>query len=162
MNARATEIVAALQLAPLPGEGGFFRVTWRSTTGSAIRFLITTDEFSGLHRIAQDEIWHFYAGDPVEHVQINPHDGACTVARMSPAVLAGDQPQVLVPAGHWQGARLVPVPADENPATARNGYALFGCTVSPPWDERGFELAVRAELLRQFPAHAGWINALTR
>lgn len=162
MNAAAAEIITALNLAPLPGEGGFFRATWRTTTGSSIYFLITADDFSALHRISHDEIWHFYGGDPVEHVQLNPGNGAGMLAQMGPAVLAGDQPQVIVPAHHWQGARLAPPPAGEDPAPVRHGYALFGCTVSPPWDERGFELAARAELLRRFPAHAGWITALTR
>lgn len=162
MNAAAAEIIAALKLAPLPGEGGFFRATWRTTTGSSIYFLITADDFSALHRISHDELWHFYGGDPVDHVQIDPDNGHCTVARMGPAVLAGDQPQVIVPAGRWQGARLAPAPAGENPARFGHGYTLFGCTVSPPWDERGCEIAVRAELIRQFPAQAGWITALTR
>lgn len=162
MNAAAAEIIAALKLAPLPGEGGFFRATWRTTTGSSIYFLITADDFSALHRITHDEIWHFYGGDPVDHVQIDPDNGNCTVAHMGPAVLAGDQPQVIVPAGRWQGARLAPAAAADSPGQVRHGYALFGCTVSPPWDERGCEIGARAELIRQFPAQAGWIAALTR
>ena len=117
--------------------------------------MLTPGDFSALHRIAQDEVWHFYAGDPVEHVQFAA-DGSAVVARMGSDVLAGDQPQVVVPAGVWQGARLAPTPA------GGAGYALLGCTVSPPWDERGFELGVRTTLLGGYPAQAGWVHALTR
>ncbi len=154
MNAAARALIAALDLAPLPAEGGFFRATWRNATGSAIYFLLTADDFSALHRLEQDEIWHFHAGDRIEHVQLDPRDGTVRVTVMSAAVLAGDQPQVIVPGGCWQGARLA--------AGATQGYALVGCTVSPPWDERGFELARRADLLRAFPAQGALIAALTR
>lgn len=155
MPPSAAQLIAHLQLAPLPGEGGWFRQTSRRATASAIYFLLTRDDFSALHRIAQDEVWHFYAGDCVEHVQFAT-DGSAHVARLGPNVLAGDQPQVIVPAGAWQGARI----ASNQPDAA--GYALLGCTVSPPWDERGFELGTRAALLAEFPAHAGLIRVLTR
>lgn len=155
MQPTAAQLIAHLQLAPLPGEGGYFRQTSRQATASAIYFLLTRDDFSALHRIAQDEVWHFYAGDCVEHVQFAA-DGSAQVTRMGSDVLAGDQPQVIVPAGAWQGARLAPNRGDAA------GYALLGCTVSPPWDERGFELGARAALLAGFPAHAGLIRGLTR
>lgn len=153
MNAAARELIAALQLAPLPQEGGYFRATWRSTTSSAIYFLLTTEDFSALHRLEQDEVWHFYSGDPIEHAQLDPRDGTARLHRMGPAVLAGDRPQVIVPGGMWQGARL---------AEAKRGYALVGCTVSPPWDERGFALGARSDLEREFPAHGALIARLTR
>ena len=152
----ADRLIAALELEPLPGEGGFFRQTWRSRSSSAIFFLLTGDDFSALHRLAQDEMWHFYAGDPVEHWQLEPSSKAARRTRMGPDVLAGEHPQVLVPGGCWQGARLDPsVPG-------RNSFALCGCTVSPPWDESSLTLGERKELARLFPAHAGLIRELTR
>lgn len=155
MNAAARQLIATLQLAPLPGEGGFFRPTWRNATASAIYFLITPEDFSALHRLTQDELWHFYGGDRVEHVQLNPRNGALRVARLGPDVLAGDEPQVVVPAGHWQGARIAAGPA-------ALGWSLLGCTLSPPWDECGFDLGNRADLLARFPVENAWIHALTR
>lgn len=152
----AAEMIAALELAPLPHEGGYFRVTWRSELSSAILFLITPEGFSALHRIAQDEIWHFHAGDPVDHVQLDARTGAMRRTRLGAAVLAGETPQLVVPAGMWQGARL----AREDNAGA--GWSLLGCTLAPPWDERGFELGARAALRAAFPAHAEIIAALTR
>jgi uncharacterized protein len=151
----AQALIAALQLEPLPGEGGFFRQTWRNETASAILFLLTTENFSALHRLAQDEMWHFYTGDRVEHVQLAP-DGAAHRTRMGSDVLGGDVSQVIVPPGMWQAARLDPS------AATHQGFALLGCTVSPPWDERGCTIGARAELVREYPAHAQLILGLTR
>lgn len=157
MNRAARELVDALGLAPLPAEGGYFRSTWRSESASAIYFLLTAEEFSALHRIGQDEIWHFYAGDPVAHVQLDPATGGVSLARLGPDVPGGDQPQVVVPAGVWQGAHLV-----AGSESLKHGFALLGCTVSPPWDERSFALGDRDELTRAFPTQAALIRALTR
>lgn len=153
MNRDAREIIAALRLEPLPREGGFFRVTRRTPTASGILFLITPGEFSALHRLGQDEIWHFHAGDPVEHVQFDPRDGARQTFRLGAEVRHGDTPEVFVPAGHWQGARI---------AEPRSGYALLGCTVSPPWEESTFELAARDPLMAAWPQHREIIARLTR
>ncbi len=153
MNAAARQIVATLRLEPLPREGGFFRATWRNATASTILFLLTPEEFSAWHRLAQDEVWHFHGGDPVEHLQLDPGHGILQRTCLGSGLAAGESPQTVVPAGTWQGARL---------AAARHGYALLGCTVSPPWAETGFELAERATLVTAFPAHREIIGALTR
>jgi predicted cupin superfamily sugar epimerase len=154
--ATAERLIAALGLKPLPGEGGFFRATSRTASLSSIYFLMTPRDFSALHRIAQDEVWHFYGGDRVEHVQLTESGGAPVFTRLGPDILGGDQPQLLVPAGVWQGARLDPS------VHAGSGFALIGCTVGPPWDERGFELAQRDAWTARFPQEAALIRALTR
>ena len=159
MNDEAQRIVRELGLAPLPHEGGFFRQTWRTAEASAILFLVTESDFSALHRIAQDELWHFHAGDPVEHVRLHK-EGAQTagvsVTRLGGDVLAGETPQLAVPRATWQGARLA------RGRSAARGFALLGCTVTPPWDDRGFELGHRDALQREFPDATPWIHALTR
>jgi uncharacterized protein len=152
-NAEAERIIAELQLAPLPREGGWFRQTWATAAGSAIYYLMTPDSFSALHQLASDEIWHFHAGDPVELVQIEPRTGELKQARLGPDVAGGDRPQVIVPAGVWQGARI---------ATVNAGWSLLGCTLAPPWNERHFILGERGALLREFPDRAAWVRALTR
>jgi predicted cupin superfamily sugar epimerase len=159
MNLEARKIMESLQLAPLPHEGGFFRQTWRSETGSAILFLLTEDDFSALHRLRTDEIWHFYAGDAVEHVQLDYRSATLRATRVGPAILGGDVAQLTVPGGVWQGARLA---SGTLATTTPRGWALLGCTMTPPWDEREFELGVRTDLLRHFPAHAPIVCALTR
>jgi predicted cupin superfamily sugar epimerase len=161
MNAEAEQLISRLGLAPLPKEGGFFKATWTSprtgpdgrACGSAILFLITEKGFSALHRLGTDEIWHFHAGDPAELTQIEPVTGSCRTCILGPDVRGDHAPQAVVRAGVWQGARLLP---------GGRGWALFGCTLSPAWEEREFELGRRESLMREFPAHAGIIRALTR
>jgi predicted cupin superfamily sugar epimerase len=65
---------------------------------------------------------------------------------------AGHEPQLVVPAGVWQGCRLV-----------RGGkWALMGCTVAPGFDYADFALADRTDLLARHPEHAEMIQALTK
>jgi hypothetical protein len=123
--------------------------------GSAIWFLLTPGNFSALHRLQAEEMWHFYAGDPVEHVQLVPEGGGARVTRLGLELDAVQVPQLVVAGGVWQGARIT------LPTNAR-GWALLGCTVTPAWDEREFELGARKVLRREFPVAADWIDALTR
>jgi uncharacterized protein len=163
MNIEAEKIIAQLALAPLPGEGGFFRSSWVSSTrlangraaGSAIWFLLTADDFSAFHRMPAEEVWHFYHGDPVEHVALVAANDAARVTVLGPELFAQQTPQLTVPGGVWQGARLLP-------AGRQRGWALLGCTVTPAWDETEFELGSRAALLGEFPGATRWIGALTR
>jgi predicted cupin superfamily sugar epimerase len=162
MNAEAGQLISRLRLVPLPAEGGFFAPTWTSRAtmadgracASAIQFLITETDFSALHRLGMDEVWHFHGGDPAELTLLDPVDGAGRSLVLGPDANAGHESYAVVPAGTWQGARLCP--------GARRGWALFGCTVAPAWEERQFELGRRADLLRDFPAHAAHVTALTR
>ncbi len=152
MTDAALRLIHTLRLEPLPHEGGWFRQTWRGDNGSAILFLVTRHGFSALHRMAQDEVWCFHAGDAVEHVQLAA--GRAAVTRLGPAPTHGDAVQLVVPRGTWQGAHLA--------ADATQGFALVSCVVTPPWDDRGFELGARDQLAREFPSAAAWIAALTR
>jgi predicted cupin superfamily sugar epimerase len=177
MNAEAEKIIAQLGLVPLPAEGGFFRQTWLSrdrladgrAVGSAIHFLITAEGFSALHQLKTDELWHFYTGDPVEHLQLDPRDGSTQLTLLGPDVLAGQTTQLAVRGGAWQGARLAMSPAEGAAPRFRSGqprktdgWALLGCTLAPAWEEQEFSLGKRAELARAFPAQAELITALTR
>jgi uncharacterized protein len=159
----AAEIIALLKLEPLPNEGGFFRRSYTSdifwsglrSVNTAIYFLLTPEGFSALHLLETDEIWHFYAGDPVEHVMLDSIslEGVKTI--MGPDLLAGQRPQLVVPTQSWQGARLAPGPQV-------HGWALLGCTMSPGWDEDEFTLADCEELTSLFPDWTADILALTR
>lgn len=158
----ASKIIAQFGLRPLPAEGGWFRQTWAAPAagpdgrpaGTAILYLITRDGFSALHRLHLDEVWHFYAGDPVRLVELDPATGQATAVRLGGGLEAGELPQHVVRTGVWQGARLE--------AEGGRGWALLGCTLVPGWDERDFELGDRRELLALFPAAQADIEALTR
>jgi uncharacterized protein len=64
-------------------------------------------------------------------------------------VTAGQRPQLVVPAGTWQGAS----PDGE--------WSLVGTTTAPPFDAH-FELGDRGELARRYPEAADRIAELTR
>src|SRR5579862_6478386 len=124
----ANEIKALLKLEPHPIEGGFFRRTYTCTRtidsengprniGSAIYYLLEAGTFSELHVLSSDEIFHFYLGDPVEMLQLHP-DGRSAVLLLGPDLSADQHVQVVVPAGVWQGTRLL----------GNGKVALLGCT----------------------------------
>lgn len=162
MNTEARQVIARLGLTPLPHEGGFFREIWTSSArlssgraaASAIYFLMAPNDFSALHRMAVEELWHFHAGDPVEHVQLDAKAGGAIVTRLGPEILNGDRPWLAVASKVWQGARIVP--------GAGRGWALLSCAVSPAWDRAEFELGNAGELRRWFPANERWVRELTR
>jgi predicted cupin superfamily sugar epimerase len=156
----AAEIIAALRLEPLPNEGGFFRQTYASDIrlpdgrpmGTAIYFLLTPDGFSAIHRLKTEEVWHFYAGNAVEHLILDQATGKGWKTRLGSDFAICQTPQLVVPGGLWQGARL----------SEGGAWALVGCTMSPGWDEREFTLGDRADLAARFPAWDADIRAFTR
>lgn len=160
-HSEAAAVIARLGLEPLPTEGGFFRRTWTGPstgaggrpTGTVIYFLLTPDAdgFSALHRLKTDEVWFWHAGDAADHVQLG---SAARITRLGGDLIAGEVPQLVVPAGAWQGARLAPGGA--------RGWALFSCAMAPGWADGEAEFGARGALHREFPDAATWIEALTR
>jgi predicted cupin superfamily sugar epimerase len=164
----ADEIRKRLKLQPHPAEGGYFMETYRSehliakdalpsgypdgrSVSTAIYYMLTANSFSAMHRLRGDEIFHFYLGDPVELLQLKA-DGSGEVVVLGQDIVAGMRPQHVVPAGAWQGSRLV-----------RGGkYALLGTTVAPGFDFQDFEIGDRDELEGEYPQYAEMIRALTR
>lgn len=164
MNAEM--LIEKLGLAPLPGEGGYYRETYRSREtipqrvlpkrygcdkhiATAIYCLLTADTFSALHRLPTDEIFHFYLGDPVTMLQLFPDGSGCTIT-LGNDILAGHSPQWVVSGGVWQGAFL-----------ERGGeFALLGTTMAPGFDFVDFELGKRSELLDTYQEYAELISHL--
>lgn len=153
----AADLIAALRLVPLLPEGGYFRETYRSperhrdrSLSTAIYYLLTPETFSALHRLPTDEVYHFYLGDPVELLLLSPDGGR--VVTLGSAVLAGQQPQFVVPRGVWQGSRVAP----------GGKYALMGTTMAPGFDPADYEAGDRAQLTRAHPEMADLIRKLTR
>jgi predicted cupin superfamily sugar epimerase len=154
----AEELINALGLQPLPGEGGYYRETYRSTESlgnrslaTAIYYLLTPDMFSALHRLPSDEIFHFYCGDCVSLLQLHPN-GNGRIVTLGPDIARDQSPQIVVPAGVWQGSRLV----------EGGQYALLGTTMAPGFDFADYEAGDRAELVRRYPAFRELIEQLTR
>jgi uncharacterized protein len=148
---RAEDVIEKLQLQPLPLEGGYFRQIYASTLCSTIYYLITPQNFSAFHKLVSDEIYHFYAGDPVQLEVIAP-DGTRISVRLGNNISAGEQPLYVVPANHWQGSRV----------SQGGKFSLVGCTVNPPYKPEHCEHAKRSELQETFPQHKEIIEILTR
>jgi predicted cupin superfamily sugar epimerase len=156
----ATYWIEHLNLSPHP-EGGFYRETYRArgefvangsnqprSFSTAIYFLLRSEDRSMFHRIKSDEIWHFHAGGRLT-IYILTESGMI-MQTLGSDVDRGDQLQIVVPANHWFGAMITEGP-----------YVLAGCTVSPGFDFRDFEMAGQKELLVEFPGQADTIRQLT-
>lgn len=163
----AEEWIDALELQPHP-EGGFYREVYRSDEqiaadalpdrfesprvhSTSIYYLLRAGEVSALHRIEQDEIWHFHDGDGgvVHSIDAAGHRTSTSIGR---DLGSGQSPQVLVRAGDWFGAEVTP----------GGRFVLVGCTVAPGFEFEDLEMADRSELSRRFPEHAELIERLTR
>ncbi|MEV4333775.1 cupin domain-containing protein [Streptomyces sp. NPDC049597] len=159
----AADTVAALAelygLERLAVEGGLFRRTWAGPpdatgrpAGSAIIVLLTADDdgFSAMHRLPVDEVWHFYGGDRLELVLLDP-DGSSRVELLA-APGSGGRVQAVVPAGTWMGARVA----------AGGAWSLCGTTMSPGFVASDYEGGDVGELVARYPREADRIRALCR
>lgn len=144
---RPNELIASLGLIPHP-EGGHFGEIFRSTclvrpdderaprpALTSIYFLLARGDTSAWHRVASDEVWHFYEGDPIELTMLSPDFEEVRRLVLGP-VGEESQPVRVVPANYWQSAR------------STGDYTLVGCTVGPGFDFADFAL------LRDLPADA--------
>jgi hypothetical protein len=158
----SAEIKKLLELVQHPIEGGYFRRTYTSASaldlargvrpaGTAIYYLLEAGTFSEMHALDSDEIFHFYLGDPVEMLQLFPGGGSAIIT-LGPDLQAGQHVQVLVPAGVWQGTRLI----------SGGKVALLGCTVVPGFDFADYRNASFDELAVQWPEQKERIKDLTR
>lgn len=130
----AGEVVRLLALEPHP-EGGFYRETFRApaepgrrAASTAIYYLLREGEVSAWHRVDADEVWHWYAGAPLD-LTLSEGGRDRSAVRLGPDLVAGERPQAVVPAGVWQTARSL------------GAWTLMGCTVAPAFEFSGFEMA---------------------
>jgi uncharacterized protein len=131
----AEEVVELLGLQPHP-EGGFYQETFRApapdgarAASTAIYYLLRAGDVSAWHRVVDaDEVWHHYAGAPLELI-LSPDGRERTSLRLGSDLSAGERPQAVVPAGVWQAARPL------------GGWVLVGCTVAPGFGFSSFEMA---------------------
>jgi predicted cupin superfamily sugar epimerase len=147
-------------------EGGCFAESYRSAESvptealpgrfhgprvfcTAIYFLLERGDFSALHRIKSDEIWHFYGGAPLT-VQVITSGGEHYEILLGRDAAQDHCLQAVVPTGCWFGAET------------RGAFSLVGCTVAPGFDFSDFEMAERSRVAASFTQHGPLINRLTR
>ena len=158
-----SSLIKKLKLKAHP-EGGYYRETYRGkdlvtrqgdgairSISTAIYFLLQNKDISALHRIKSDELWHFYTGSPAILWLLDPKTRKTKTIKLGASPKKGEVFQAVVPAGCWFGARL-----------EKRGSALLGCTVSPGFDFRDFEMARPENLIRKYPGHRKAILKLTR
>jgi len=164
------EIIKKFDMTPLENEGGYFSETYRSEEMIAkeylptryrssrcfftsILYLITPDSFSSLHKVASDEMFHFYLGDPVVMLNLF-EDGKGQKIKLGSNIFSGEQVQYLVPKNTWQGAKL-----------EKGGkFALLGTTVSPGFEYEDYIQAkiYKNEILNKYPDFTVLINELIK
>jgi uncharacterized protein len=164
----AEDVKKLLGLQPHPREGGWYVRTYEAAevieaeafadgryagdrrTGTAIYYLLEQGTFSEMHRLKSDEVFHFYAGDAVEMLQLRDGGEGMTVI-MGNDLARAQRPQVFVERGVWQGCRLV----------EGGNWALLGCTVSPGFEFEDYESGAREQLCAGWPKFVEQIKPLT-
>jgi uncharacterized protein len=144
-------------------EWGTERFSSARAASTAIYFLLKEGNFSALHRLRSDEMWHFYAGSPLA-VHVIARDGEYSPIRLGRDPDRGEVFQAVVKAGCWFGAEIG---RDSHVTQNRRdmghpAYALVGCTVAPGFEFEDFELAKRDELSARYPQQRELIERLTR
>jgi len=159
--------IESLQLQEHP-EGGWFRESYRASESipaeclpdrfngdrcfcTAIYFLLKGTDFSALHRIRQDELWHFYDGSPLT-IHMIDSAGAYSTVKLGRNIESGEALAVVVNAGWLFGATV----------SDPRSWTLVGCTVAPGFEFADFEMPGRTQLLEQYPQHRHVIEQLTR
>ena len=121
--------------------------------GTAIVAMITDEQqsFSALHQLKTDELWHFYVGDPLVLVLLEP-GGTSRRVVLGHDIGVGQVPFAVAPRGCWFGADLAP----------GGSFAVFGCTMAPGFTPDDFRGGVLDELLAGWPHEADAIHRLHR
>ena len=159
MNKDAARLIKRLGLEKHP-EGGYFKQTYTADTivnvagydgprhiSTGIYYMLVADQFSAFHRIRSDELWHHYTGGSLTLYAID--NGKLSEIKMGKS--RGEAPQVAIKANTWFAASL----------NDKKSYCLLGCTVSPGFDYRDWELGRRNELVKMYPQHTTLIDRYT-
>jgi len=147
MRMTAEQVIDALDMEYLEGEGCWISLLWRSEFANAIYALITPNDFSAMHRLKEDEAWTHIAGAPARILVLAP-DGSHESITLGTDLVEGQVPHYRIPGGHWQG-------------TLTDGeWTLVSCVLAPPFTE--FELATAQTDLSAWAAAGEQIAARMR
>jgi predicted cupin superfamily sugar epimerase len=117
----AAQVIAALDLEYLPGEGVYIKHIWRNQHGNAIYCLLTPQDFSALHVLNEHEMWVHVAGAPAQMLLLHP-DHTHTDVTLGTNLTAPAQPSVVCVAPRtWQAARTL------------GPWTLVVCSLTPPF-----------------------------
>ena len=150
MGLTTRQVIEHFKMKILPVESTYFVKTYRSKTsrpdgtadGSAIIALYSDEprSCSLFHRLKYEEVWHFYAGDPIRLVLLYP-DKTSKEIILGNDFSKGHLVQFTVPANVWQAGEIV----------EGGQWGLFGCTMSPGFTGEIFEGGHYSDLIQNFP-----------
>lgn len=100
---KAADIIRELDLTP--ATCGYMRQSWNNSHGAALYFLITPERPGAVHSLNADQIYHFYAGAPLEVAFLNGSGQVEHHVLDAFGVGANTVPQLLVPVGTVHGSR---------------------------------------------------------
>ncbi len=159
------EILRLLQLEP-NATCGFVRVTFLSKLsiakdglpapfadgrplGSALYFMVTPGAPVRLHRIRNDQLYHYYLGDPIEVFLLHA-DGSTERIVVGPDLRDGQRVQLLIPGNTFHTARLI----------GRRRWFLGASTEWPGVIPADVEIGRLDELADRYPAVAADLRAI--
>ena len=183
MHEETKYIIDKLNLIKLVDEGGYYRETYRSdqhiqisscddqvikdgvchysklednssdirAVSTLIYYLLDGDQFSAFHKVRFDEIWHFYKGSSVSLYVLTDSEKIMNI-QIGNDIDNNENFQCIVRGNTWFGAEI----------NNKSLYSLMGCSVSPGFDFKDFELGERDKLKKIYPQHEYVINRLTR
>jgi uncharacterized protein len=161
----ADEIRSLLELEP-NATCGFVRVTFLSKQsiapgglpapfadgrplGSALYFMVTPGAPVRLHRIRNDQLYHYYLGDPLEVFLLHA-DGTTERTIVGPDLRNGQRVQLLIPGNTFHTARL----------TGHRRWFLGASTEWPGVMPADVEIGNLDELAGKYPAVAADLHAI--
>lgn len=116
-----------------------------------IYYLLVGNQYSAIHKVKSDEIWHFYLGSSVT-IHIINEDLISPKIQLGNNLENGENIHYVVTKDTWFCAEL----------TNKSSFALMGCTVSPGFDFEDFELGDKDELILQYPQHRELIERFAK
>jgi predicted cupin superfamily sugar epimerase len=117
--------------------------------GSALYFLVTPTAPVRLHRIRNDQLYHYYLGDPLEVFMLHA-DGSSERVVVGPDLRGGERVQLLIPGNTFHTARLI----------GQRRWFLGASTEWPGVIPADVEIGNLEALAGQYPAVAAELRAI--
>lgn len=160
MMSKIKSIIDKLELVPHPFEGGLFRRSYTSpikispfegeeerSIASAIYYLLTDNYMSRPHSLKQDEIWHFYSGDPLEILLIYPNKKS-EIVTMGADILLNQIVQLVIPSNTIFCAKI-----------CKGGvYSLIGASLSPAFVYGDYQYVSPISMIEEFPQYKDFLQ----
>jgi predicted cupin superfamily sugar epimerase len=115
--------------------------------GSALYFMVTPEAPVRPHRIRNDQLYHYYLGDPIDLLLLK-EEGSVEQVIIGPDLTAGHHVQFLIPGGTFHTARVI----------GQRPWFLGGSTEWPGVIPDDVELADVEVLVRRFPGVADFLR----